>query len=208
MPRTGSVNRSAEVKDMASQVQRELDQTRQELRRGVLDLPQETSETAEAMRRVVSDQIRALKELAALVSDSGATFDVAEPRACAARRRRSQAGAFREAACAQPRGSRRVEVDRRANRSAGARRRGGRRVRESRPSPMPERRASSSSRHSRGPDTDLASVAGAQPTGPQRPAPAALRSRTARLAVEPARGRFARRAGGGLSRTEPRPSRP
>ena len=31
------------------------------------------------MRRVVSDQIRALKELAALVSDSGATFDVAEP---------------------------------------------------------------------------------------------------------------------------------
>jgi uncharacterized protein YukE len=69
----------AEVKDMTSQVQRELDQTRQELRRGVLDLPQETSETADAMRRVVSDQIRALKELAALVSDSGATFDVVEP---------------------------------------------------------------------------------------------------------------------------------
>jgi hypothetical protein len=69
----------AEVKEMASQVQKELDETRQELRRGVLDLPQETSETAEAMRRVVADQIRALKELAALVSDSGATFDVAEP---------------------------------------------------------------------------------------------------------------------------------
>ena len=74
----------AEVKDMASQVQRELDQTRQELRRGVLDLPQETSETADAMRRVVSDQIRALKELAALVSESGATYDVAEPHALAA----------------------------------------------------------------------------------------------------------------------------
>ena len=74
-----SVSRSAEVKDMTSQVQRELDQTRQELRRGVLDLPQETSETTDAMRRVVSDQIRALKELAALVSDSGATFDVVEP---------------------------------------------------------------------------------------------------------------------------------
>ena len=79
----------AEVKDMASQVQRELDQTRQELRRGVLDLPQETSETAEAMRRVVSDQIRALKELAALVSDSGATYDVVEP----SRGRRAVAGA-------------------------------------------------------------------------------------------------------------------
>ena len=74
----------AEVKDMASQVQRELDQTRQELRRGVLDLPQETSETADAMRRVVSDQIRALKELAALVSDSGGTYDVIEPSAPAA----------------------------------------------------------------------------------------------------------------------------
>jgi DNA anti-recombination protein RmuC len=73
----------AEVKEMASQVQRELDQTRQELRRGVLDLPQETSETTEAMRRVVSDQIRALKELAALVSDSGATYDVVEPLAVA-----------------------------------------------------------------------------------------------------------------------------
>jgi DNA anti-recombination protein RmuC len=69
----------AEVKDMASQVQRELDQTRQELRRGVLDLPQETSETADAMRRVVSDQIKALKELAALVSDSGGAYDVVEP---------------------------------------------------------------------------------------------------------------------------------
>ena len=74
----------AEVKDMASEVQRELDQTRQELRRGVLELPQETSETAEAMRRVVSDQIRALKELAALVSESGATYDVAEPTPLAA----------------------------------------------------------------------------------------------------------------------------
>ena len=74
----------AEVKEMAGQVQRELDATRQELRRGVLELPQETSETAEAMRRVVSDQIRALKELAALVSDSGAAYDVAEPVAIAA----------------------------------------------------------------------------------------------------------------------------
>ena len=64
---------------MASQVQRELDQTRQELRRGVLDLPQETSETADAMRRVVSDQIKALKELAALVSNSGGAYDVVEP---------------------------------------------------------------------------------------------------------------------------------
>jgi hypothetical protein len=50
----------------------------------VLDLPQETSETTEAMRRVVSDQLRARKELAALVSDSGATYDVVEPTAATA----------------------------------------------------------------------------------------------------------------------------
>ena len=74
----------AEVKDMAGQVQRELEVTRAELRRGVLELPQETSETAEAMRQVVSDQIRALKELAELVSDSRAAYDVSEPVAIAA----------------------------------------------------------------------------------------------------------------------------
>ena len=74
----------AEVKEMASQVQHELEATRQELRRGVLELPRETSETADAMRQVVSDQIRALKELAALVSDSGAASDVAEPAMIAA----------------------------------------------------------------------------------------------------------------------------
>ena len=84
---TGALERAAErfrqsvsdVKDMAAQVQRDLDATRQELRRGVLELPQETTETADAMRRVVSDQIRALKELASLVTESGASFDVSEP---------------------------------------------------------------------------------------------------------------------------------
>ena len=69
----------AEVKQMAGEMQRELDETRRELRRGVFELPQETNEAANAMRRVVSDQIKALKELAAVVSSAGADFDVAEP---------------------------------------------------------------------------------------------------------------------------------
>jgi hypothetical protein len=68
-----------EVKQMASEVQRELDSTRQELRRGVFELPQETHEAANAMRRVVSDQIKALKELASVVSSTGADFDLVEP---------------------------------------------------------------------------------------------------------------------------------
>ena len=69
----------ADVRQMAGDVQRELDETRQEMKRGVLELPKETSDAANAMRRVVSDQIRALKELAAVVTSSGGTFDVATP---------------------------------------------------------------------------------------------------------------------------------
>ena len=69
----------AEVKGMASEMQRELDGARHEMRKGVLELPQETQDAANAMRRVVSDQIKALKELAAVVSASGASFDIAEP---------------------------------------------------------------------------------------------------------------------------------
>ena len=69
----------AEVKGMANEMQRELDGARHEMRKGVLELPQETQDAANAMRRVVSDQIKALKELAAVVSASGASFDIAEP---------------------------------------------------------------------------------------------------------------------------------
>ena len=63
----------AEAKDMAGEVQRELDATRGELKRGVFDLPRETSEAADAMRRVVGDQIKALKELAAVVAPRAST---------------------------------------------------------------------------------------------------------------------------------------
>ena len=56
---------------MAGEVQRQLDATRQELRRGVFELPEETAEAASAMRRVVADQIEALKELTAVVTAPG-----------------------------------------------------------------------------------------------------------------------------------------
>jgi hypothetical protein len=69
---------AADVRTMAGEIQRELEATRQELRRGVLELPQETSEQASAMRRVISDQIKALNELAGIVSNSSAGFDVSE----------------------------------------------------------------------------------------------------------------------------------
>ncbi|THD49440.1 MAG: hypothetical protein E7774_01215 [Bradyrhizobium sp.] len=68
-----------EVRQMAAEVQRQLEETRREMRRGVLELPDEATEAANAMRRVVADQIKALKELAAVVTASGGDFDVADP---------------------------------------------------------------------------------------------------------------------------------
>ena len=49
------------------------------MRRGALELPQETEEAAADMRRVVADQIKALNELSALVSRSSRAVDAAPP---------------------------------------------------------------------------------------------------------------------------------
>jgi hypothetical protein len=60
-------------------MQRELESTRAELRRGVLELPQETAESAAQMRRVIVDQIEALAELNRIVARHGRGLDVAVP---------------------------------------------------------------------------------------------------------------------------------
>jgi hypothetical protein len=74
------------MKHMASEMQRELETTRGELRRGILELPQETAESAEQMRRVIVDQIEALAELNRIVARHGRGLDAAEaPRRGAAR---------------------------------------------------------------------------------------------------------------------------
>ena len=56
---------------MAAEMQRELETTRTELRRGILELPQETAESAAQMRRVIVDQIEALAELNRIVARHG-----------------------------------------------------------------------------------------------------------------------------------------
>ncbi len=66
------------VKQMAAEMQRELDTTRQELRRGILELPQETAESASQMRRVIVDQIEALAELNRIVARHGRGMDTAQ----------------------------------------------------------------------------------------------------------------------------------
>ncbi len=68
------------MKHMASEMQRELEATHTELRRGILELPQETAESAAQMRRVIVDQIEALAELNRIVARHGGRgVDVAEP---------------------------------------------------------------------------------------------------------------------------------
>jgi rRNA-processing protein FCF1 len=67
------------MKQMAAEMQRELEATRSELRRGVFELPQETAESASQMRRVIVDQIEALAELNRIVARHGRNLDAVEP---------------------------------------------------------------------------------------------------------------------------------
>jgi apolipoprotein A1/A4/E domain-containing protein len=67
------------MKQMAAEMQNELDSTRAELRRGVFELPQETAESAAQMRRVIVDQIEALAELNRIVARHGRNLDAVEP---------------------------------------------------------------------------------------------------------------------------------
>jgi hypothetical protein len=63
------------MKLMSAEMQRELESTRQELRRGVLELPEETAESTAQMRRVIVDQMEALAELNRIVARHGRNLD-------------------------------------------------------------------------------------------------------------------------------------
>jgi hypothetical protein len=65
------------MKQMASEMQHELEVTRNELRRGVLEMPQEAAESTAQMRKVIVDQIEALAELNRIVARHGRGLDVA-----------------------------------------------------------------------------------------------------------------------------------
>jgi hypothetical protein len=64
------------MKQMASELHSELDATRAELRRGVLEVPQEAAESTAQMRKVIVDQIEALAELNRIVARHGKGLDV------------------------------------------------------------------------------------------------------------------------------------
>jgi hypothetical protein len=72
--------KSVEVmRQAAHDVQRDLEETREQMRRGVLELPDETRESAESMRKVVADQIAALRELSEIVARSGKNVEPPSP---------------------------------------------------------------------------------------------------------------------------------
>ena len=66
----------ASMKQMAAEMQHELEATRDELRRGVLEMPQEAAESTAQMRKVIVDQIEALAELNRIVARHGRGLDV------------------------------------------------------------------------------------------------------------------------------------
>jgi len=68
------------MRSTATQVGKELEATRSELQRGVMELPEETRASASAMRRVVAEQIEALNELNAIVRSQPGTHDVSSRR--------------------------------------------------------------------------------------------------------------------------------
>ena len=68
-----------QMREMSAAMQREMETTRTELRRGILELPQETAESAAQMRRVIVEQIDALAELNRIVARH--SRDAVEPAA-------------------------------------------------------------------------------------------------------------------------------
>jgi hypothetical protein len=69
-------NMVATMKQMAAEMHNELEATRSELRRGVLEMPQEAAESTAQMRKVIVDQIEALAELNRIVAHHGRGLDV------------------------------------------------------------------------------------------------------------------------------------
>ena len=69
-------NMVVSMKQMAAEMHRELEATRHELRRGVLEMPQEAADSTAQMRKVIVDQIEALAELNRIVAHHGRGLDV------------------------------------------------------------------------------------------------------------------------------------
>lgn len=77
-------NATDEIRRSSAAIRAELEETRSELQRGVMDMPEEAKQSTAQMRKAVSEQINALKELSEIVQKSGRLTDVGEARAARA----------------------------------------------------------------------------------------------------------------------------
>src|SRR5205085_7444159 len=68
-----------QMREMSAAMSREMEATRGELRKGILELPQETAESAAQMRRVIVEQIDALAELNRIVARHGGATAEQQP---------------------------------------------------------------------------------------------------------------------------------
>lgn len=68
-----------EVKEQTQRTATELETTREALHRRMRDLPNETKENAEAVKQVLSEQIKALGTLSALATETNALDDISRP---------------------------------------------------------------------------------------------------------------------------------
>jgi hypothetical protein len=71
------------MRQTAGAIRSELEDTRAEIKKGVFEMPLEAKESTSAIRRAVSEQINALKELSDIVARSGRNTDVSEGRSSA-----------------------------------------------------------------------------------------------------------------------------
>ena len=71
---------AAQLRQASQEVIRDLEATRAALQLGGMEIPREAREATANLKRVVSDQMRALSELGDIVSRSNTALDVTEPR--------------------------------------------------------------------------------------------------------------------------------
>lgn len=76
----GFLSTAAELRQASRDIVSDLEATRAALQQGGLEIPAQAREASQQLKRVVSDQMRALNELNEIVSRSGPALDVAEPR--------------------------------------------------------------------------------------------------------------------------------
>jgi len=69
------------MRETAAEIGKELEAARNEIKRSVIELPEETRASAAAMRRVVAEQIEALNELNSIVRSQPASHDLSNSRA-------------------------------------------------------------------------------------------------------------------------------